>query len=532
MSESTKPKIKWARVVLLNLRICTLLGALGLLFCIICIKPTGISVDWILRVAPGIGVLHGMYGVYHLCRAAKSRTPATSASYMVFAAVMDAGILPFLAFTAFMANSEMMLAANAKGQWQTQFFSKKFQTSTIVYATYLVSIAAGGAHIFAFCISIYLAVLFRRITKLPPDMNPLEDNLTSRHSHKRNKSSISTFITEPAKPSNTPHQPLIEKSAPMHHGDMRGLSSDSPPSPYRRSGPPGARNSPMSFYALPYQPSPAPPHSSQTDLRRSPPRATKRASAPPGSPINGGRSPPRAPPQPRPHSHHPMAPRSSDEENWLIHPSPPSSPVNHSGYAPPELQYLRQGRRSRGSTPDIVATAPRLMPTQPNMPTKFQAENRSPKPLGMNPPTPPVTTKSAASEYARNPYRSPTREQRQALREVTENSKLGANGSPMTWEEVNLRPGKERRVPEVVEGVQGAAGKGKGRFYGSLRGMIGGRKSEDGFEEEKEKGGRRRASDKRERVVSSGVDGAGRRGLRAREVSGKVAEEGRSVVLH
>jgi hypothetical protein len=166
------------------------------------------------------------------------------------------------------------------------------------------------------------------------------------------------------------------------------------------------------------------------------------------------------------------------------------------------------------------------------MPTKFQVENRSPKPLGMNPPTPPVTTKSAASEYARNPYRSPTREQRQALREVTENATLGANGSPMTWEEVNLRPGKERRVPKVVDGVQGAAGKGKGRFYGSLRGMIGGRKSEDGFEEENENEGRTMARGKNERVVSSGVDGAGRRGLRAREVSGKVAEEGRSVVLH
>lgn len=51
MSPRTKIKVKYTRLVQLFLRICALLGALGMLFCVICIKDTTVPVAWIIRVA-------------------------------------------------------------------------------------------------------------------------------------------------------------------------------------------------------------------------------------------------------------------------------------------------------------------------------------------------------------------------------------------------------------------------------------------------------------------------------------------------
>lgn len=53
-------------------------------------------------------------------------------------------------------------------------------------------IGAGGLHLFSFAISLFLGVVFRRISLMPPDMNPLESHLTARPKHKKSKSSIST----------------------------------------------------------------------------------------------------------------------------------------------------------------------------------------------------------------------------------------------------------------------------------------------------------------------------------------------------
>lgn len=51
MSPRTKNKVKYTRLAQLFLRTCALLGALGMLFCVICIKDTSIPVAWIIRVA-------------------------------------------------------------------------------------------------------------------------------------------------------------------------------------------------------------------------------------------------------------------------------------------------------------------------------------------------------------------------------------------------------------------------------------------------------------------------------------------------
>lgn len=50
MSPRTKKKVQYIRRSQLFLRICELLGALGLLFCVICIKGTQGTTGWIMRV--------------------------------------------------------------------------------------------------------------------------------------------------------------------------------------------------------------------------------------------------------------------------------------------------------------------------------------------------------------------------------------------------------------------------------------------------------------------------------------------------
>lgn len=105
---------------------------------------------------------------------------------MLFASSADAGLVPFYAFTAFMAHGEYTENAH---NWGT-LFDNQNATYDITYATFLISTICSGLHLVSFIISIYLAIVFRQISRLPPDMNPLEDNLTARP-HKRNKSEIS-----------------------------------------------------------------------------------------------------------------------------------------------------------------------------------------------------------------------------------------------------------------------------------------------------------------------------------------------------
>lgn len=51
MSPRTKQKVRYVRLVQLFLRVCALLGAMGMLFCVICINKTETTVGYILRVA-------------------------------------------------------------------------------------------------------------------------------------------------------------------------------------------------------------------------------------------------------------------------------------------------------------------------------------------------------------------------------------------------------------------------------------------------------------------------------------------------
>ncbi|KAL1954442.1 hypothetical protein VTO42DRAFT_1166 [Malbranchea cinnamomea] len=229
MSPRTKGRVKHTRFVLLGLRVLTLMGALGLLFCVICISKTSGVVSWLIRVGPALSTVHTVYAVFHLCRSTESRPPASSASYMLFAAVLDAGLIPFYVFTAIMAKIEHK---DQTYGWET-LFQTDLAADKILYSTFLGCSIVGGLHLAALTIDLYLAIVFRKIAKLPPDMNPLEDRFTAR-SHKRSRSEIaekhlsgSTAVSSNGNRDSLTKDPLAIPTRPVSFIHTRINSEDS-----------------------------------------------------------------------------------------------------------------------------------------------------------------------------------------------------------------------------------------------------------------------------------------------------------------
>ena len=448
MSPHTKTEVKWLRWAQILLRVCALLGALGLLVCVICIKPTGATLDWIIRVPAGIAILHCVYAVYHLSRASKGRTPASSASYMIFAAIVDAGLIPFLVFTALMSRNQYLEPPDADDHWQTVFPNDN-QTFKVLWATYLISVTSGGIHVTSLCLSIYLALVFRKISLLPPDMNPLEDNLTSRH--KRNKSSLSTAPTDATNRSSQPSEPLINgpRMVPFMH--TRNESSASLQMPGRRAQSSfRASRTDVDQYSVAESTSFA--RSGETSETETLGKGGVYLFDAPASSDHASR-----PPSCRPGSTDTL----ESGDNWMAYPS--SSPPPPGARLPPELQHLRS-RPSRAEN-----LVPQPLRSKPDFSTC------SPRPLGLNPPTPPVSHLSRESR------------DRRALRPAEANGRRGA------WEQINLDEDASEERSE-------------GRGFGML------------------KTGKGRGA----RVVSSGADAGKANGIRVRDVSGKIVEEGRA----
>lgn len=171
---------------------------------------------------------------------------------MVFASFFDISIIPFYAYTALMSKT--------KADGWTTILSNQQLTPIFILVIFYLATVGGGLHLVSFVDSLYLAFQFRKILNLPPDMNPLEDNLTSRH--KRNKSSISTATTlteaekrlsmplESARSSGAPYEDLSRPpSIPFFH--TRTGSTDSF-STYK-STPPPSRDSRLDLPSRQYQ---------------------------------------------------------------------------------------------------------------------------------------------------------------------------------------------------------------------------------------------------------------------------------------
>ncbi|KAK3991365.1 hypothetical protein QBC44DRAFT_262963 [Cladorrhinum sp. PSN332] len=186
MGRKTKAAIKGFRVVQLVLRILELIAAAGNLVLFVLINNFMGPTAWILRITLGVVMIHCTYSIWHLSKPAGSRSPGSSSAYHGFAGLSDLCVVPLYAYGVYSAHQQ-------GEQWGT-IIHDETMLDYFVPAVYYSLIAAGGLHLISLAISVWLAVMFRKITRLPPDMNPLENHLTSR-AHKRNKSSLATVST-------------------------------------------------------------------------------------------------------------------------------------------------------------------------------------------------------------------------------------------------------------------------------------------------------------------------------------------------
>ncbi|PYH44192.1 uncharacterized protein BP01DRAFT_357811 [Aspergillus saccharolyticus JOP 1030-1] len=186
MSPHTKSRVIYGRQIQLGLRVLALIGALGSLFCSIVIKNAATTVIWIVRVGPAVAILHNIYSIWYLWRSAITRPPGSQASYMLFAGTLDLGLVPYYIFAAFLGYRQW---TDTAWNWQNLLSSELDVTTKIAESTFLLSVVNGGLHLISLGICIFLGIIFHKIRKLPPDMNPLEDNLTARPL-KRSKSEI------------------------------------------------------------------------------------------------------------------------------------------------------------------------------------------------------------------------------------------------------------------------------------------------------------------------------------------------------
>ncbi|OTA90277.1 hypothetical protein M434DRAFT_78162 [Hypoxylon sp. CO27-5] len=197
LSRTTKWWIKSMRYVQLFLRIFEMIGGAGLLTLMILIGNVDPLTAWVMRITPGVVAISCVYAIWHFIRPANSRPPASSAAYQLFAGVMDLAVVPLYAFG-------IISVMNHGAEWKLIVTASKELTDALVQSEHYLLIAAGSLHVVSLGISIYLGLMFHRIATMPPDLNPLEDHLTSRvKQHKRNKSSVATSYTAVSDDSNS-----------------------------------------------------------------------------------------------------------------------------------------------------------------------------------------------------------------------------------------------------------------------------------------------------------------------------------------
>ncbi|KAK7423792.1 hypothetical protein QQZ08_008947 [Neonectria magnoliae] len=187
LSPRTKNWVKWLRYFQLLLRILELVGAVGILVLMILTTKVEAVTGWILRITPAVVTAHCLYAIYHLSRDSSGRPPASSAAYHLFSAMTDVAAAPIYAFCALTVHKK-------SDSWKTVLADQNLM-DTFRPVVYYTLIAVASLHLASLSNSLWLGWMFRKISFMPPDMNPLEDNLTARPKHKKAKSSTSTLST-------------------------------------------------------------------------------------------------------------------------------------------------------------------------------------------------------------------------------------------------------------------------------------------------------------------------------------------------
>ncbi|CAN8102421.1 unnamed protein product [Discula destructiva] len=184
----TKAWIKGLRIAGLCLRVLQLIAAAGILFLFIIIDNVSSLTAWILRITAGVTMLHCAYGVFHLARPAGDRPPASSAAYQTFAAFTDLAVLPLYAYGC-------LSVRNSSGHWGTLLQNESLMNYFLPSLFYTLFVGV-IIHLISMVMGLWLALKFRQIANLPPDMNPLEDKFTSRHKKKLSVATTSTYNFE------------------------------------------------------------------------------------------------------------------------------------------------------------------------------------------------------------------------------------------------------------------------------------------------------------------------------------------------
>ncbi|THW49165.1 hypothetical protein D6D25_04197 [Aureobasidium pullulans] len=235
MHPKTKQRINTARWIQFTLRLLQLIGALGALICVIIIRGVNDVQGWILRIPPAVDAVVCAYALYNLRRPAKTRPATSSASYNAFSCFVDIAMLPFYVFIAFFTATNWTMAPGDENRW-TSFFHSADKDGKVLESAFLVGSVTGALHLFSIPIDMYLFAMFKKIAQYPPDMNPLEDNLTSRinrkHTYKNSEASAS----------------MSEQRLAMLSGSSLSLSSPTRVSTGRDALIPEANVRPMSFY--------------------------------------------------------------------------------------------------------------------------------------------------------------------------------------------------------------------------------------------------------------------------------------------
>ncbi|KAK3306915.1 uncharacterized protein B0T15DRAFT_393260 [Chaetomium strumarium] len=508
MGRKTKGWIKGMRAVQLCLRVLEIIGAVGL---VVVMSLAGL-LGWVIGVTLGFVVVHCLYSIFHHARPAGLRTPGSSAAYHVFSAISDLCVLPLYAYGAYTTR-------NKGEEWKTTDVAHTNVMKYMVPSVYWGLIGAGGLHVLSLAISLFLGVMFRRISTMPPDMNPLEANLTSRV-HKRNKSSVATTSTysdgekrdselydEHSRPPSVPFMHTRQGSESSFNSQDSRLnlpsrqyqvahshrSSASPQTLKRMSAPPTASRA--SYMEIPLG-----------ETGASPSRPTSMYSTPEDRPGSGSGVPAARTSQPRP---------AKFTETWYAS----ESLINRT------QQRNRAANRASGSSPQRAGT--RYESLRQNLDvsdSEDENENnnydyrtnenaRHPNPLRSHPTATTTTTSPSAPASAPRRPRTPfSRLRASVLSEMSLNDRRVSGSQDIT----DSYGGKNR-----VSSIQ-ADDAFYSKPYGELKAatppiMVG--PSSNGL------------SGNNGRVVSSGNDfdfDLGQMGGRRRDVSGKIVEEGRS----
>lgn len=324
-------------------------------------------------------MMHCTYAIFHLARPAGARPPASSSSYQVFASFADVAVIPLYTYGCLSVH-------NSGSKWSTMFSTKSLM-DYFLPSLYYTLFAGAIVHLVTLAIGLWLAVKFRQITFLPPDMNPLEANLTSRHQKTMSMATTATYLSENEKRLSSPFEDRRRSGMPYEDVDR-------PPSvPFHatRSSP---RNSIGSMDLPPrqYQITPGnSPHGSPGASPRPSPRNSaygadfKRMSAPPGS-AHSNHLPSPPPRSPWRHSHSPFSEAStSDIADFRPPfgrgpPQAPSSPTKSLGAPPSPRGYGPPPAYGRGGAPP----SPRGYGPQSRPGTGHSARQQQP-PMNQNP---------------------------------------------------------------------------------------------------------------------------------------------------